>query len=301
MNVLDLFSGIGGFSLGFERAGFRTVAFCEIEPYCRAVLAKRWPGVPIYPDVRELTAERLRADGIAVDAICGGFPCQDISLAGRGAGLDGAKSGLWSEYRRLVSEIRPRFVVIENSPALRTRGADRILAELEALDYTCEPIVVGAMHAGAWHRRLRAWLVAYLNGEQHQVGPLTHERSASAELPADADGPILWDKQGRRGGSHRSGEAIPGDHGPTGDAANTDGARLEVVLDGDAGQLAPAIRTHAWSFEPDVVRVVYGVPARAHRIRSLGNSVVPQITEAIGRSIVKTWPEHFPHERGPAA
>src|SRR5689334_5810364 len=102
MNVLDLFSGIGGFSLGLERAGMRTVAFCEIEPYARAVLAKHWPGVPCYTDVRELTAERHRADGISVDVICGGFPCQDLSLAqgASRAGLEGQRSGLWSEYAR---------------------------------------------------------------------------------------------------------------------------------------------------------------------------------------------------------
>ena len=114
MNVLDLFSGIGGFSLGLERAGMKTVAFCEIEPFCRAVLAKHWPGVPIYEDVRSLTGAGLASAGIVPDAICGGFPCQDISIAGKGAGLDGERSGLWHEYRRLIAEIRPRWVIIEN-------------------------------------------------------------------------------------------------------------------------------------------------------------------------------------------
>src|SRR5690348_4874315 len=98
MNVLDLFSGIGGFSLGLERAGMRTVAFCEIDAYCRHVLAKNWPEVPCYEDIRTLTADRLGADGIVPDVICGGFPCQDVSVAGPGTGLEGARSGLWSEY-----------------------------------------------------------------------------------------------------------------------------------------------------------------------------------------------------------
>ena len=97
LKVLDLFSGIGGFSLGLERAGFETVAFCEIEEYPRKVLKKHWPDVPIYEDVRDVTAERLRADGIFPDVITGGFPCQDISLAGKQAGIDGERSGLWSE------------------------------------------------------------------------------------------------------------------------------------------------------------------------------------------------------------
>src|SRR5437868_12864822 len=133
MNVLDLFSGIGGFSLGLERAGMRTVAFCEIEPYARAVLRKHWPNVPCYDDVRTLTADRLNADGIVPDVICGGFPCQDISVAGSGAGLDGARSGLWSEYARLIGEVRPRFVIVENVAALLARGLGRVLSDLAAL------------------------------------------------------------------------------------------------------------------------------------------------------------------------
>jgi DNA (cytosine-5)-methyltransferase 1 len=106
LRVLDLFSGIGGFSLGLERTGgFETVAFCEIDPFCRRVLAKHWPDVPIYEDVRTLTADALSRDGIAADVICGGFPCQDISWAGRQAGLDGERSGLWSEIARLAGEL----------------------------------------------------------------------------------------------------------------------------------------------------------------------------------------------------
>lgn len=126
LRVLDLFSGIGGFSLGLERTGgFETVAFCEIEPYPRAVLAKHWPHVPCYEDVRTLTADTLAKDGIAVDVICGGFPCQDLSFAGKRSGLEGARSGLWREYARLIAELRPRWVVIENVPGLLS-GADTI-------------------------------------------------------------------------------------------------------------------------------------------------------------------------------
>jgi DNA (cytosine-5)-methyltransferase 1 len=121
LRVLDLFSGIGGFSLGLERTGgFETVAFCEIEPFPRAVLKKHWPEVPCYEDVRTLTAERLAADGIAVDVICGGFPCQDLSAAGKRAGLSGARSGLWGEICRLICEIGPRYAVMENVAGLLT-------------------------------------------------------------------------------------------------------------------------------------------------------------------------------------
>lgn len=149
MRVLDLFSGIGGFSLGLERAGMHTVAFCEIEPFCRAVLAQHWPGVPIYDDVRTLTADTLRRDGIAVDVIAGGFPCQDISVAGDRAGLEGARSGLWSEYRRLIGEIRPRFVVVENVTGLLSLGLSTVLGDLAALGYDATWDCVPASAVGA--------------------------------------------------------------------------------------------------------------------------------------------------------
>jgi len=137
--ALSLFAGIGGFDLGLERTGgFKTVAFCEIDPFCQRVLAKHWPGVPIYDDVRELTAAKLKADGISVDCIVGGFPCQDISIAGNGAGLAGERSGLWREYARLIREIRPRLVIVENVSALLCRGLGDVLGDLAEGGYDAE-------------------------------------------------------------------------------------------------------------------------------------------------------------------
>src|SRR4051812_44694802 len=124
MNVLDLFSGIGGFSLGLERAGMRTVAFCEIDPECREQLAGLWPGVPIFDDVRTLRGVQVGS----ADVICGGFPCQDISVVSRKrAGLEGEHSGLWIEFARLVRELRPTYVIVENSPSFCVRGLERVL------------------------------------------------------------------------------------------------------------------------------------------------------------------------------
>ena len=147
LRVLDLFSGIGGFSLGLERTGgFETVAFCEIEDFPRRVLKKHWPGVPIYNDVRTLTADVLRRDGIAVDVITGGFPCQDLSVAGKQRGMgEGTRSGLWSEIVRLIGELRPEYVIVENVAALlagpsERRGGwfGRVLGDLAECGYDAE-------------------------------------------------------------------------------------------------------------------------------------------------------------------
>ncbi len=184
INVLDLFSGIGGISLGLHWAGMRTVAFCEAAPFARRVLARHWPGVPLYGDVRTLSAARLRADGVPrPNLLCGGFPCQDTSLAGHGAGIEGARSGLWSHMARLVAECRPHWVLAENVPGLRGRGADRVLAELESAGYACWPLVVGAVHAGAPHRRARVWLVAQAVAADAGGAGLEAWQPAAAEPP----------------------------------------------------------------------------------------------------------------------
>jgi DNA (cytosine-5)-methyltransferase 1 len=232
MRVLDLFSGIGGFSLGLERAGFTTVAFCEIEPFCRAVLKKHWPHVPCYEDVRTLTADRLRADGISVDVICGGFPCQDISVAGSGQGLDGARSGLWSEYARIIGEVRPRYVIVENVAALLSNGMGRVLVDLATLRYDAEWHCIPAAAVGAPHLRDRLWIIATdtdCNGlEGRLLGP-----------------EILW--------------------------------RSAALVGSDDWQPIPKHRGH---------RSRNGLPAYVDRIRGLGNAVVPQIPELIGRAIL---------------
>ena len=158
MNVLDLFSGIGGFSLGLERAGMRTVAFCEIEPRRRDDLRRLWPGVPIHDDIRTLRG----ADVGHVDVIAGGFPCQDISSAADApAGIDGERSGLWRDFARLIGELRPQFAIVENVADLTVRGLGRVLGDLAALGYDAEWHCIPASAVGAPHPRDRIWIVAY--------------------------------------------------------------------------------------------------------------------------------------------
>lgn len=161
MNLLDLFSGIGAFSIGLERAGFRTVAFCETNQFSRQVLAKHWPKVPCYGEIEKLTAKRIAADGIQVDAICAGWPCQDISNAGAGAGIDGERSGLWRHVARLVGELQPRYVVLENVAALLSRGLGTVLGDLAQIGYDAEWHCIPASAVGAPHIRDRIWIVAY--------------------------------------------------------------------------------------------------------------------------------------------
>ena len=197
LRVLDLFSGIlvGGFSLGLERTGgFETVAFCEIEQFPRRVLAKHWPEVPCYDDVRTLEG----ADCGCVDVITAGFPCQDISLSGRGEGITGARSGLWSEVARLVGELRPKFVILENSPALLVRGFDVILSDLAKIGYDAQWHCIPAAYVGAAHRRDRIWVVAYpmqVRGVSAPVRDLDWTLLYKAEWPEIADatgGHVAW-------------------------------------------------------------------------------------------------------------
>jgi len=259
MRVLDLFSGIGGFSLGLERAGMQTVAFCEIEPYPRAVLRKHWPNVPCYDDIRTLTADRLKADGIVPNVICGGFPCQDISVAGGGAGInEDTRSGLWSEYARLIGEIRPQYVIVENVSALLGRGLERVLGDLDQIGYDAEWHCIPASAVGAPHRRDRIWIVAYAqsfglqrSGSSRNWGDGFADISKNVPTPSGARLEGQWNVSGRIEQERR-------------DACDNRG----------------------WQPEPNVGRVANGVSNRSHRLKCLGNAVIPQIPEIIGRAIM---------------
>jgi DNA (cytosine-5)-methyltransferase 1 len=287
----SLFSGIGGFDLGFERAGIRTLWQIEIDDYCNGVLARHFPSAARFRDVRECGAHNLSP----VDIISGGFPCQDISNAGKRAGIDGERSGLWAEYARIVRELRPRFVVVENVAALLHRGLERVCGDLAACGYDAEWDCLPASAFGAPHRRDRLWLIAYPS--QHG----RHEKFAESRrffraLRLDGRGDPLADANSagfrERCGAIASAPAYGPAQCGSEDVSHTASGRAESggASGHEWGFQNETLRefrySDNWATEPDVGRVAHGIPARVDRLRGLGNAVVPQITEWLGRKIV---------------
>lgn len=234
LKVLDLFSGIGGFSLGLERAGMETVAFCEIEPFCVKVLNKHWPDVPVFNDVRSLDY-----DG-RVDVISGGYPCQPFSVAGKQKGKEDDRH-LWPAMFSLIKKHRPTWVIGENVAGHINLGLDDVLADLEREAYTVRTFVIPACAVNAPHRRDRVWIVAHACGGRLQGGveglQAAHEQRHGSEALFARKVRGCWDRNGL----------------PT----------------------------------PRITRGDDGVSDRMDRINSLGNAVVPQIPEIIGRAIME--------------
>ena len=289
LNVLDLFSGIGGFSLGLERAGMTTVAFCEIEPFPRKVLQKNFPGVPIYDDVRKLTAERLRTDGIdRVDLICGGFPCQPFSVAGKQRGKEDNRH-LWPEMFRLVQECQPDWVIGENVAGFVEMALCDVSADLEGAGYEVQPFIIPACAVDAPHRRDRVWIVAYRKGGG--LGELRRTQGGTGfadGIHADVSDSISIGRQGFRGNrKERVAElcknvaAANRQHGNNGRFGTSQVGRKQP----EPAEIQGSIK-RCWPVEPGVGRVAYGIPRRVDRLRGLGNAVVPQIPEIIGRAII---------------
>jgi DNA (cytosine-5)-methyltransferase 1 len=279
MTVGSLFTGIGGFDLGFERAGFEILFQVEIDDYCQRVLAQHWPDVQRFRDIRSI--ERLPY----VDVLCGGFPCQDISNAGKREGIDGDRSGLWSEFARIIRLVRPRYVVVENVSALLGRGMGRVLGDLSACGFNAEWDCIPACAVGAPHRRHRVWLVAYSSrGRFSRCGPIVADSkifTIGAGLCAD-ESPEFWRGRSSNGDSARNvpDSAISGLQEPM-----QAGAQPQTENRIFAGALPQ--RNNWWAVEPDVGRVAYGIPARVDRLKGLGNALVPQIAEWIARRIVE--------------
>jgi DNA (cytosine-5)-methyltransferase 1 len=291
LTVGSLFAGIGGLELGLERAGMKTIWQVECDAYARKVLEKHWPNVARFDDVRTVGAHNLEP----VDLICGGFPCQDISIAGKGAGLAGERSGLWSEFRRLIGELRPRFVLVENVSALLVRGLGDVLGDLAALGYDAEWDCIPAAAVGAPHRRDRLFIVAYANGESERFQSKSEPGGRTSSEPRDdgTQGPVANSdrEHGGQGWSRRS--LVNGQSGSDESAeavAHADRERLEGQRDVArifSQEVARVGRSSWWATEPDVGRVAHGVSARVDRLRCLGNAVVPQVAEFIGRRIME--------------
>lgn len=262
LRVLDLFSGIGGFSLGLERTGgFKTVAFCEIDPFCRQVLAKHWPGVPLFENVRELTGDDFDE---RIDIMCGGFPCQDVSIAGNREGLDGERSGLWAEMRRLLGELRPTYVVVENTTGLLDLGMGRVLGGLAELGYDAVWHSISAAAVGAAHQRDRIWIIAHNRKERWGLSPIHNEQHARAFLQnINRELALSCGRSGKQQ--------------PDADALAHFGARIPDEPDQRVAYLRSAL-----------CRKSDGLPAQLDAVGALGNAVVPHIPEIIGRAILTT-------------
>jgi DNA (cytosine-5)-methyltransferase 1 len=332
----SLFAGIGGIDLGFERCGMKCKWQVEINDYAQKVLAKHWPKVHRERDIRECSARNLER----VDIIAGGFPCQDISYAGLGAGLNGERSGLFFEAIRLVSELQPRAVVLENVAALLTRGLDRVLGTLAEIGYDAEWHCIPAAYVGAPHIRDRVFVLAYANS-QHGRASRANKAQAGAAVAIDAAskqsrpmadtrcsrvqqrggdcqieqtsgvvGGVFWDgtqekpvaqkealahtqgnrwEQGRQDGRGSKEGACKGQEcrSKVGgeNVADTAGVYAQG-FNNRSGQIQ-SWRSSWWAVEPDVGRVAHGIPARVDRLRGLGNAVVPQVAEFVGKMVLQ--------------
>ena len=256
---LDVFSGIGGFALAAQAAGYSTIGFSEIEPYACKILKRHWPDVPNYGDIRNVR-------NIRADLITGGFPCQPFSLAGKRLGQKDDRH-LWPEMCRVIGEARPTWVLGENVPGIISLELDRVLSDLESLGYSVWPFAIPACALDARHRRERIWIVGHANGERcdRQRVSILAGRPLQAGAETDGTSPAVANaarQQARR---------IQQRPLPAYACASRDGAN------------APA----AWATEPELGRVADGIPNRAHRLRGLGNAIVPQVAETLIRMMAR--------------
>lgn len=286
MNELHLFAGAGGGILGSELLGIRTVCAVEIEPYPASVLLARQndgllPPFPVWDDVRTFDGRPWRG---LVDVVSGGFPCQDISSAGKGAGIDGERSGLWREMHRIVGEVRPKYVFVENSPMLTSRGLGCVLGDLAAIGYDAEWMVLGADDVGAPHERKRMWILAVNSaaGAGHEI------RNPASQGFQD-------------GRSQKMGQSSPKPEPERPDCKIPDSKNKRHVRRkwGFSENESPGSRRDChdgrtetndcgewWSAEPAVGRVAHGVAARVDRLKAIGNGQVSAVAATAFRVLL---------------
>ena len=282
-------------SRGLEATGyFRTDLFCEAATFPVSVLRKHWPGTPIHDNITTLSIETLLWHGVEPDVVCGGFPCQDLSVAGRGVGLSGSRSGLWFEMLRVIDETKPKYAVIENVSALRGRGLDVVLGGLAAVGYAAERHCVPAAAVGAPHRRDRIWILAYPNDGGRRVEGYERRPDGGAGAGQPGVGGQAVADPGGQGlpGAEQAGWPVPLITPAVlwGTATQCRWRRLEPGMGGTADELSARVHRYPVAVEPwegDTPRTVgRGYPDRRQRLMSLGNSLVPVIAEMIGRAII---------------
>lgn len=268
LKVLDLFSGIGGFSLGLERTGgFETVAFCEIEKFPQQVLKKHWPDVPIYEDVRSLDYEGT------VDVITGGYPCQPFSVAGKRKGKEDDRH-LWPSMFKLIQKHRPTWVIGENVAGHVNMGLDSVLIDLASEGYSARTFVIPAVALNAHHRRDRLWIVAHSDSTGQQQG----DKEMEGISPKQSNGSSIQSKQ-TDPNTHNirppwcAKKQIP----------RVSHIQSKLVRSGETIGIMPN------TSEPVICGITNGFPGRIHRLKALGNAVVPQIPEIIGNVILETY------------
>ena len=327
LKILDLFSGIGGFSLGLEATGgFETAAFCDIDPYCRSVLKKHWPDVPIFEDIRKLKGTDIGT----VDIITGGYPCQPFSVAGKQKGVED-KRHLWPEYFRIIKELRPSFIVGENVGGHIKLGLDSVIEDLESEGYAARTFSISASSVGANHQRERIWIVA--NSENIGLTTGLYETKRQGNTPRCSEGEFkgissavanaygVNDAIGRvnrkiqeTGGSGSIDERGSGtnangfSHSSKNETLDSENVGNTISRDAQTRCGEQRISSekkreekttwpsrsstfginNLWETEPNVGRVVNGIPHRVDRLKALGNSLVPQIPFYIGQSIIQT-------------
>ena len=312
MNHLDLFSGIGGFSLALEKVGFKTIAFCERDEYCRLLLQKHWKGVKIYNDIKKLEGKDIEEK---VDILTGGFPCQPYSVAGKQKGTDDDRY-LWPEMFRIIKEVKPTFIIAENVRGLINiqdgMVFETVCSDLESEGFEIQPFIIPAAGVGAPHKRERVWIVGYSkhNGSltskikrgYNKADAGTEERQnetfESKRTSGSRDNEIMEDTRRtlRQGSEFRKENEDEGREENANQSKRSSSTSehhvaysegVHVQRQQSRSRQEQSWGESWWEFEPDVGRVANGVPGRIHRLKGLGNSIVPQIAEEIGRAIWK--------------
>jgi DNA (cytosine-5)-methyltransferase 1 len=263
---VDLFSGIGGFALAVRWAGVQTIAFAEIDDYASKVLAKNFPGVMNYGDIRNIP------DGLSAWLVTGGFPCQPFSVAGKRGGA-GDDRWLWPAMAEVIERVRPAWVLAENVPGIVKMELDTVLSDLERIQYTAWPVIVPACAVDAQHRRERVWIVAHADStgitSSRKNNRMGWQRKSITKNVADVDS-----------GRFQHGNAP---------YANGAGLAQREGVTGDDGQEQPAIvGACRWQPEPGMGRVANGIPRRVDRLRGLGNAIVPQVAYQLIRMMIET-------------